>query len=447
MSKPLTNKFNELLRQSPISLHVPGHKNMTIGQLEQLDFKMDMTEITGLDDLHQPEDVILKSMEGISKHPDYEAYYLVNGTTSGILSVIQGFSTQNGKYTMVRNAHKSVFHALELTCQNALLLEMDISLKTNQYLGPNLSKLPDEMQDTKLAIFTYPNYYGECFDISYTIMKLKEVGVPVLIDEAHGAHFGLEGFPSSSLNTGADYVVQSYHKSLPSLTMSSILFIHKNAPQRQNVIKYLTYFQSSSPSYLLMTSLELAHDFYKKYDSALFFEKRYELINTLKQIGLEVIEVDDPLKLNISGNGYTGFELQKLFEMEKIYIELADNNQILLVLPLWHEEDMYPFELLLERLKNINFEKRKPNNKTEIEYLTEKGVYYSGEIDKIRNININKSVNKILATHIVPYPPGIPLMFKGEKITENMVKLMNYWQDSNLRVEGIKNHKIEIKDE
>lgn len=447
MSKPLTNKFNELLRQSPISLHVPGHKNMTIGQLEQLDFKMDMTEITGLDDLHQPEGIILKSMEGISKHPDYEAYYLVNGTTSGILSVIQGFSEQKGKYTMVRNAHKSVFHALELTCQNALLLEMDISLKTNQYLGPNLSNLPNQMQDTKLAIFTYPNYYGECFDISYTIMKLKEAGVPVLIDEAHGAHFGLEGFPSSSLNTGADYVVQSYHKSLPSLTMSSILFIHKNAPQRKNVIKYLTYFQSSSPSYLLMTSLELAHDFYKKYDSALFFEKRYKLISILKQIGLEVIEVDDPLKLNIRGNGYTGFELQKLFEMEKIYIELADNNQILLVLPLWHEEDMYPFELLLERLKSINFEKRKTNKKTEIEYLTEKGVYYSGEIDKIRNVNINKSVNKILATHIVPYPPGIPLMFKGEKITENMVKLMNYWQDSNLRVEGIKNHKIEIKDE
>jgi len=82
MNGPLMRKFNELLNAYPISLHVPGHKNMTIGYLEQLNFKMDMTEITGLDDLHHPESVIAESMEGISKHPDYDAYYLVNGTTS-----------------------------------------------------------------------------------------------------------------------------------------------------------------------------------------------------------------------------------------------------------------------------------------------------------------------------------------------------------------------------
>lgn len=261
MTLPLTNKLKNILNRNSISMHVPGHKNMTIGYLEQLNFKMDMTEITELDDLHHPEEVIAESMEGIEKHPDYDAYYLVNGTTSGILSVVQGFSGQHGHYSIVRNAHKSVFHALDLTSEQCQLLEMTMSKKTNQYLGPNLDTLLSQIEQTKLAILTYPNYYGECFDVSIAIKDLKEHNIPVLIDEAHGAHFDLEGFPNSTLNMGADYVVQSYHKSLPSLTMSSIIFIHKNAPRREKVIKYLSYFQSSSPSYLLMMSLELAHQF------------------------------------------------------------------------------------------------------------------------------------------------------------------------------------------
>ena len=94
MSKSLLHKLKGLLAEEPISLHVPGHKNMTIGYLNQLDFKMDMTEITGLDDLHSPESVIAESMKNVDKHPDYDAYYLVNGTTSGILSVIQAFSSK-----------------------------------------------------------------------------------------------------------------------------------------------------------------------------------------------------------------------------------------------------------------------------------------------------------------------------------------------------------------
>lgn len=447
MKLPLTNKLNDILNRNPISMHVPGHKNMTIGYLEQLNFKMDMTEITELDDLHHPDEVIAQSMEGLEKHPDYDAYYLVNGTTSGILSVIQGFSGQEGHYSIVRNAHKSVFHALDLTSEQCQLLEMKMSEKTNQYLGPNLDAFFSQIEQTKLAILTYPNYYGECFDVSIAIKGLKEHNIPVLIDEAHGAHFDLEGFPNSTLNMGADYVVQSYHKSLPALTMSSIIFIHKNAPRREKVIKYLSYFQSSSPSYLLMTSLELAHQFYKDYNSHLFFEKRGQLIQELKEIGAEIVKVEDPLKLNIRCNGYTGFELQKHFETKDIYVELADEHQVLFVLPLWHKEDTYPFDLLIERIRQIELEERETQSPAQSAFRTEEGTYQAGDIVDTKSINISHAESKVLATNIVPYPPGIPVMFKGEKITENMIKLMNYWYDNNIRVEGIKNYKIEIKDE
>ncbi|RIN49794.1 lysine decarboxylase, partial [Staphylococcus simulans] len=153
----------------------------------------------------------------------------------------------------------------DLVHTSCRLLGMDMSIKTKQYLGPSLNGLLQQLKDSKLLVLTYPNYYGECFDIEETLKYTKIHQTPTLIDEAHGAHFDLAGFPKSSLSMGADYVVQSYHKTLPSLTMSSIIFIHKNAPQREKVLKYLAYFQSSSPSYLLMNSLELAHDFYEKY--------------------------------------------------------------------------------------------------------------------------------------------------------------------------------------
>ncbi len=447
MSKSLLHKLKGLLAEEPISLHVPGHKNMTIGYLNQLDFKMDMTEITGLDDLHSPESVIAESMKNVDKHPDYDAYYLVNGTTSGILSVIQAFSSKNGEYAIARNVHKSVFHALDLIKAKAQLLKMDISDATNQYLGPDKTSLYDQVKDSKLAVFTYPNYYGECFDIKTVTELLKTLKIPMLIDEAHGAHLGFEHFPETALNIGADYVVQSYHKTLPSLTMSSVIFIHKKAPCREAVIRYLSYFQSSSPSYLLMSSLELAQKFYDDYHSEYFFQKREQLVQQLENKGFEIVEVDDPLKLNVRCRGYHGYELQSYFEAHHIYVELADDFQVLMVLPLWHEGDQFPFDELLSRIEKVQLVERQHDINISVPYRTGSSMYYGGEIHNVRKIDIKYAENKILANHIVPYPPGIPIMFKGEKITEDMVKLMNYWCEQQQRVEGIKNFKIEIKDE
>jgi len=447
MTLPLTEKLNELLASKPISLHVPGHKNMTIGYLEQLKFEMDMTEITGLDDLHHPEEIIAESMATIEKHPDYDAFYLINGTTSGILSVIHAFSKMRGDYAITRNVHKSVFHALDIVNGRSRILEMEMSDKTKQYIGPKKATLENQLDNVKLAVFTYPNYYGECFDLKSTLNQLKTHNIPTLIDEAHGAHFGLSGFPDSAMNFGADYVVQSYHKTLPSLTMSSVIFIHKTAALREKVIQYLTYFQSSSPSYLLMTSLELAHQFYRTYESEIFFEKRNQFIKIIEAKGMRVVQVDDPVKLNVQCKGYTGIELQSLFENQGIYVELADDQQVLLVLPLWHKNDTFPFSTLLEKTKRINIEKRQAKLNHQQMYNLNKGIYQAGDITHTKFVQFTEGLGKKSAKHIVPYPPGIPMIFRGEIITKNMIKLMNYWCDLNIRVEGIKNHKIEIEDE
>ena len=157
---------------------------------------MDMTEITGLDDLHHPEDIILKSMQHIHKHPDYDAYFLINGTTSGILSVIQSFSKLKGNYLISRNVHKSVFHGLDIV-QQPDIIAMTKSNDSSQYLGPDTQSMTFNNQ--KLAIVTYPNYYGECFDIRTFVDRAHREAIPVLVDEAHGAHFNLKTFQSLHL--------------------------------------------------------------------------------------------------------------------------------------------------------------------------------------------------------------------------------------------------------
>lgn len=445
--KPVISKIQSILQQQPISLHVPGHKNNTIGDLQQLDIAMDMTEITGLDDLHHPEGIIQQTMDNLSKHKDYDAFLLVNGTTSGILSVIQGFASLSGSYIIGRNAHKSVFHGLELAKGDATLLPMQLSEQTRQYIGPDLARMDWYTRQHKLAILTYPNYYGECFDIASTIQQLKKYDIPVLVDEAHGAHFGLTSFPQSTLTMGADYVVQSYHKTLPALTMSSVLYIHKNAPMQTAVRKYLSYFQTSSPSYLMMSSLELAHEFYETYDTKTFRHKREQIIEVLSTQGFDVIQSDDLLKLVIQLPGYNGYEIQELFENEAIYVELADDLQALLILPLWHDHDSYPFDKLVARIRKMQIQPILTDQQSIHTVDSEQGYYKPISIKKTKFLNIEEAKGYYLAQHMVPYPPGIPIMFKGEKVTENMIKLMRYWSTHKTRVEGMKNNKIEVKDE
>ncbi|AVQ34071.1 aminotransferase class V-fold PLP-dependent enzyme [Staphylococcus muscae] len=446
MKRALWHQMNEWAKKEPISMHVPGHKNGTIGSMSFLQAKYDVTEITGFDDLHQPETVLKESMSSVTRHPDYDAFYLVNGTTSGILSVIHAFQSLEGRVLLARNVHKSVFNALDLGGQQATILPTIVDEQSSQYVQPDMTK--GWLSSAKLSVVTYPNYYGQTFDVSETIQRFHANNCPVLVDEAHGAHFDLDGFPVSAMNYGADFVVQSFHKTLPSLTMSSILFIHKNAPQREDVIRLLQTFQSSSPSYLLMASLEVANDFYEGYDSQLFFERRQQLLGALSACGLSFKEMNDPLKLLIYRPGMSGDTLQQVMESVDIYVELSDSHHVLWVLPLWHTGDSYPFDDLITRIHNMVFvESMTDTESTQQPLYTGSGRYEPQHIAHSHWVPFEETEGKVLAQHLVLYPPGIPSMLKGEKVTEPMIELMSKWCDSNVRVEGLQDGKIKVKDD
>lgn len=446
----INEKLKSLNDYDAISLHVPGHHNHTIGYLDEINLAMDMTEITGLDDLHQPEACIKMSMSELNRYPGYYGQYLVNGTTVGILSAIYAVAHLEGEVLIPRNAHKSVFNALNLTKQDAKFMPMTISDKTNQYNG--VASLRDlDLNHIKLAVFTYPNYYGETFDIEESIKILKEHQIPVLVDEAHGAHFGMSSnFPKSSMTYGADIVVQSYHKTLPALTMGSVLYMREDLEIKANIQQYLKMLQTSSPSYLIMASLESAEKFYKQYDDEKFRRNRQTFIETMENVGFEVGSLEDPLKLIVSYRGLSGFEIQKLFEDVHIYVELCDYKFVLLVLPLWHESDKFPFEDMIDRVKNIKVNVKhqlKEEVQFKLPYETDSTMYKYSDIEKTKMMDLNTSYGYIAAENIVPYPPGIPVILKGENIRKEIVDSLLQWIDRGGRVEGILNKQIKVKDE
>ncbi|KAA1036196.1 aminotransferase class I/II-fold pyridoxal phosphate-dependent enzyme [Macrococcus equipercicus] len=440
---PITDRLKVYAKEA-ISLHVPGHHNGTIGGLD-LNIAYDMTEITGLDDYHHPEAIIKQSELSLKRHHSYQSRYIVNGTTTGILAVLQSI-TPESSVAIMRNVHKSVFNGLSLAGLNAYILPTALSSLSNQYSHIDLSLIDEShLQDVKLAVLTYPNYFGEIYNIKEVIQFFHERDIEVLVDEAHGAHFGIAaGFPVSAVHYGADYVVQSYHKTLPALTMGSVIHIHQQGKLKEQVLRYLSVLQTSSPSYLLLSSLEQAHHFYLQYDARAFWQKRELFIRKLSE-KFEVIEVDDPLKLLIRQEGYSGSELQALLEAQFIYTELATLTDVLLVLPLWHHEDQFPFARLLSLIEGIEVVPRTRVSKVlEKNELTAVAGFFKPVEGTERRVALIAGIGHYIAEALIPYPPGIPFVLAGEKLTSTHIAELEKYTAQGIRIHGMMDGKITI---
>ncbi|MCE4957925.1 lysine decarboxylase [Macrococcoides caseolyticum] len=445
--------YNAMLahfNNNPISLHVPGHHYQTIGHLKDIPIKYDVTEITGMDDYHHAEGVI-KDSEHLLNKQGYQSRFLVNGTTVGLLAVIMAYvnASQTPSIAIMRNAHKSIYNAISLGKGSAYILPTAISQVTKEFSDILLDEIDLSMLSSiKLAVLTYPNYYGETYDVQKVIEFFHQHHIPVLIDEAHGAHFDISNqFPKSALNYGADYIVQSYHKTLPTFTMSSVLHIHEKTCDNDilNVQRNLSMLQSSSPSYMLMLGLESAHQFYLHYDDRLFFVRRNQLIDKLSSI-FDVIEVDDPLKIMLSIDGYSGYEISECLEEKSIFTELSNDRFTLCVLPLWHVGDDYLFDTLLNRIETLNMEPRimKSMDRDELLYNQQDGVFISQEKVNTILLDIHQCLGRISAEHIVPYPPGIPYILAGEAINSQQIAHITSFIASGGIVHGVDNLKIRV---
>lgn len=451
---PLFEKVLQHQKGKPISFHVPGHKN---GSLFEEGFhplgKWDLTEIAGLDDLHSPEGVILEAQQLLADlYKTRKSYFLVNGTTVGNLAMILA-NCREGDYVLVqRNCHKSILNGLMLAKVRPIFLNPVIDKDLLIPAGVDYQAVTHAFNQypiIKACIFTYPDYYGHTYELKKTIQLAHKRDIPVLIDEAHGAHFQLgEPFPESALSLGADVVVQSAHKTLPALTMGSYLHINSHRINMEKVEFYLNILQSSSPSYPIMASLDYARHYLAHFsmeDRAYTIQERDKFFEELGKIpGLSVKESPDPLKLIIRHEYLSGFQLQALFEKVNIFPELADPFQVLLVLPLLKVDMIFPFHDAVQRIKEFSWKTRQARNRTienillqDDPFTTELSLTYQEMEDRSKKwIDFDQATGEIAANMLIPYPPGIPLFLPGERITENHIFQLKKLLASGARFQG-----------
>ncbi|WJE30381.1 aminotransferase class I/II-fold pyridoxal phosphate-dependent enzyme [Bacillus altitudinis] len=439
MKTPLYTALSQHAEKKPYSFHVPGHHNGDVFFDEARSYyasilQLDVTELEGLDDLHHPTGVIQEAEDLLAKlYGAKQSFFLVNGTTVGNLAMVMSACQAGEGIFVQRNCHKSVFHAIELAGATPIMLETesDPHLHVPTHVTEETVKQAMATHpNCRAIVLTYPNYYGHAADLSGLIQMCHEVGIIVLVDEAHGAHFVLGGaFPPSALSYGADVVVQSAHKTLPAMTMGSYLHLQGDRIDVKRMKTLLTMLQSSSPSYPIMASLDVARAYVEELKGkGLMDEIMRDLAKLKAQFNmisnLEVVESDflpmDPLKCVIrSTKGLTGYELKKVLESVEVHPELADEHQVLLVFGLRQTKDI-PFTAIEQALQQSDSLLVKKEPQTGSLFLED-----DQQKRDVEAVPFEKAVGRISAESVIPYPPGIPLMIKGEPIESDQIATLS----------------------
>ena len=300
----LINRLAAYARSDMYPFHMPGHKRRTGPEESFMNsctdsftnpFAVDITEIEGFDNLHHPEGILKDSMKWAADvYGADQTYYLINGSTGGILAAVCGSVPRGGRILVSRNCHKSVYHGI---CLNQLKTSY-VYPQEIEGLGiqggitaEDVDRMLNRYMDTQAVLIVCPTYDGIVSDIEAIARIVHRAGLPLIVDEAHGAHFRYDAmFPVSALDLGADVVIQSVHKTLPSLTQTALLHIKCNRPDggcyadRERIDRYIHMVQSSSPSYVLMASIENSIYQMEQTDTAPYGKQLHRLRRRLGQM-------------------------------------------------------------------------------------------------------------------------------------------------------------------
>ncbi|GAB2563816.1 aminotransferase class I/II-fold pyridoxal phosphate-dependent enzyme [Gracilibacillus alcaliphilus] len=439
---PLYEAVRTFIERDPISFHVPGHKHGQVfsqqakAELQSM-LKWDLTELNGLDDLHAPEGAIAAAQQlAADWFQSKQSYFLINGSTVGNLAMILAACQAGDQVFVQRNCHKSILHGMELAGVQPIFLPPAYDFEKQRYTAPSTNMMKQALNDypeIKAMILTYPDYFGDIFPLKVLIETAHANDITVLIDEAHGCHFSLPFVPVPSAGElGADIVVQSAHKMTPSLTMSAFLHVYTDRVPMKKVSYYLQMLQSSSPSYPLMVSLDLARCYLANYTSTQY-QTALDYIAAVRS-NLEAapywdIETnDDPFKLTLRIKEHLrSSDVQALFEEEYIYFELSTDRHLLFIFGL---EPTFPLDGLQKKLERIKHRlKGLKHAKIEVSHLFFQDriaplalSYHHMQALDVKWCTWEEAAGQIAAEAIIPYPPGIPLIAKGERIEAATIK-------------------------
>lgn len=442
--------------------HMPGHKrNITDGVNP---YSYDITEIDGFDNLHEPQGILRIAMEEAAEFYETDkTYFLVNGSTCGILSAICAVTARGDKILMARNCHKSVYNAVYLQELNPVYLYPE-------YIGEygisggiskeQTARILEENSDIKVVVITSPTYEGIVSDIAEIAKIVHENGGILIVDEAHGAHFGMHGnLPKSALSFGADIVIQSLHKTLPALTQTALLHVKGNRADVSGVERYLRIYQTSSPSYVLMSSITECLSKIKTEGMFLLeahirrlmaVSSHAKMFTHLKVMGREVVGKNgvydyDIMKIvmSVRGTGYTGKwiyeEMQKRFHLE---LEMACGDYAVAITSLMDTEEglLRLFKAMTELDRDIRVYGDEREKIKRVDYIMPEAIVLKSIYDAVSAkkecLALREAQGKISAEFVYLYPPGVPILAPGEMITGEVIYLIEKYRSSGLKIYG-----------
>lgn len=471
MSKGLSDALELYGSSDFYPFHMPGHKrNLTDGIFQEV-FRYDITEIDGFDNLHQPESLIKDAQERAAKlYHSKEAYFLVNGSTAGILSAVSAAAEYGKKLIIARNCHKAVYNAAFLNRMQLYYVYPKIieeygmaGAVTADDLEEVIGKILEEEPETEKGgiagiVITSPTYDGIASDVLKLSETAHKYGIPLIVDQAHGAHFGLHpAYPESAVKEGADIVIHSVHKTLSAPTQTALL--HRNSERIGGKVlrKYLQIFQTSSPSYLLMAGIDDAvfraeREGYERLDN--IFLWRRDFLEKIKNcMYIRVCQMTEPGKLIISaaGSSMTGQRLYDVLREEyHLQMEMAAGSYVTAILTMMDEKRG------IERLSHALLEIDRKLSTEGISVV--KGHVPSAVSLRPKAVmdiwdayrapyfetSLKGAVGKTSAEFVNLYPPGIPLLVPGETLDGQMAAVILTYLENGYTLQGICKNKIKV---
>ena len=447
-SAPIFEALEQFQRRRVVPFDVPGHKrgrgNPELAKLlGERCVGLDVNSMKPLDNLSNPVSVIREAEELTAEtFGAQQAFLMVNGTTSAVQSMILSVCKAGNKIILPRNVHKSVINALILCGAIPVYVNPSIHPQIGVTLGMELSAVETAIRENPDAVAVFvnnPTYYGICSDLQAICKITHDHGMKLLVDEAHGTHFYFgEGLPPSAMAVGADIAAVSMHKSGGSLTQSSILLTGNNVDP-SHVRQIINLMQTTSASYLLLASLDISRrnlalrgreSFARVVQMAEYargeingiggyYAYSRELID-----GLHVCDFDvTKLSVYTQGIGLTGIEIYDLLRDEyDIQIEFGDIGNILAYISIG--DRIQDIERLVGALEDIKRLYEKDPSDVYFGHFIQPEVVYSPQLSfysEKETLPIRQTAGRISGESVMCYPPGIPIISPGERVTTEII--------------------------
>lgn len=433
---------------------MPAHKGK---KYFDLDIKRDLTEFIDTDNLLNPQGAIKKSQEEVSEiFSSKYSFYIPNGSSGAINIAISTLAKRKDNILVQRNTHKSVMNSIIINDLNPIYINTKYDEENALFLGIELENLKNILEENsiQLAIFVSPNYYGG-------ILKLKEIvrlchshNVYVIIDEAHGSHLYFSHMKEFCANfSGADIVINSTHKTIPSLTQTALLHVNNDRVDVDKLKKVINIYTTTSPSYLFLISQEEGIDYMVKEGYKKLEILRKELDKISKDTGIMSYNINDSTIASYDTMKFlfrlpilSGIEIVKKFHLEyNIRLEMGDLYYALAIFsPLTEICELRKFIDVILSLRNGEYKKiAKLKFPTSKRIISPRKAFDSPSIYK----NLKDSCGMISANNVAFYPPGIPIISYGERITKEIIDIILNNLDEGIEVVGINQGKIEVVDE